>query len=349
MRTLVFAFAVASLAASCGTSPPPLVVEREAEPVTAGPTTPEPPTPEPGTCLPGAQVDAGHWSLEALALEGRALHFCRREDDGAGCYALELDTGAMSGRPVPAGFGDDEDDEPAVVPAGQRELSYDEDQGTLSLCDAEGDRCRRLDLGKGDVALTWAERDATGERVLAVVSSADGDDLHLLLFRARDRKRLARVPISNDDESCGSARFVGPSVLVIRDVCAGPGGTAWLVKADTGATIGPVGRGDAWNAWDVDVAHLEGDRWAFREAGGEEVVVHDVRTGELVKVIDLRDTHPREGDFVLSDPSLGAMFKTAAGELVVVHDGVGQGRVVLVDPAAGAVTRVVRMPFCVAD
>ncbi len=292
------------------------------------------------TCV--AQPGPGGYApmLERLAIAGRQLRFCRAEEAGERCYAFDLDRGLLAPAPSPPSV-----ELPAPFP---RRVKVDEGKGTAQLCDGIGSACRQLDLGREPQRVEGAAF-SSSDRMLAVTTTpVGGGPATATVFGADSAKAIGRIVINpSGDYECGSATFVGETVLAMEDVCAGPAGVAWLAKPDSGHHIAWVGGRAGWGAFRVAYEHVDGPLWAFREERGVEVVVQNVSTGEVVHRFDLRDTFPKgAAGNLLTDPSRGAMLETDRGELVVVHDGHAQGTVVILDPKEGRRVRVLHMLVC---
>lgn len=311
--------------------------EAEAAKTPAPPTSPAPETRPAGTCLPGPAYGP---QLERLALDGDALSFCRYEGEGPACYVFDLASETLRAAPVPEGEPDYD-----AFPG----LRAPEDRGTVERCAPEG-RCQRLAVPSGFTAMSGAVS-ASGElaalTLTMVRGGVGGHDVQV--YALPSGRPVTRFEVKDEVFGCARVDFVGETLLVQLDICAGPAGRAWLADPKTGVKIADVG-GPDFGAWSLHPQHVAGDRWAFREESGVEVVIQDVRTGAIAHRVDLRDTLARTDDGALdTDPSSGAMFRARDGALVVVHDAGAQGTIVKVDGATGRVAAVVKMPRCAAE
>jgi len=197
-----------------------------------------------------------------------------------------------------------------------------------------------------------AEVDAKAER-LAVIAGADSKPAVAYIFDLPGGVRRAKFVAGNDDFTCAEVAFLGArSLLVTISVCAGPAGRAYLADADTGERKAWVGGRDSWQAWDVKPLRVPGggaNDWAFREQLGGEVVIQDVVTGTVLRRIDLSAHVPSDpvSKLPATDPLWGRLFHTSGNKLAVLNEGAGaQGVFIIVDPVAGVVDRVVKMPAC---
>ena len=310
-------------------------------PAPASPPAPEPPAPVPPCLDFGADVFAVAPMLERVTLDGDALRFCRREAGGDACYTVDLASGAFATAPIPSDFDDAPDrTEPTPAP-----LKLSADNRKAEVCDDNG-RCRALKLPVRSAIITRASVSASGRH--AALTMAVGDQYLIQLYAIPTGKALKRITITADPYPCASASFLGDTLLVMQNICAGPAGNAWLADPTTAKRVAWVGGSPEFGAWSLWEEPVGDNLWAFREEAGREVVIQSVTDGRIVHRITLDDTFPRseEGD-VLADPSVGMMLRNKdRNELVVVHDGPAQGRIVRIDPVAGKVVKVVAMPRC---
>ncbi|PKN55264.1 MAG: hypothetical protein CVU56_22285 [Deltaproteobacteria bacterium HGW-Deltaproteobacteria-14] len=326
---------IVPLAACPATAP-----ARPAPPAASTPA-PEAPAPMPPCLDLGDDPFAVAPMLERVTLDGDALRFCRREAAGDACYAANLESGALTTAPVPSDFGDAPDtSEPTPAP-----LRISADNRKAEVCD-DHDRCRALKLPVRSAIITHASVSAGGRH--AALTMAVGDAYLVQLYSLPTGKALKRITINADPYPCASADFLGDTLLVMQNICAGPAGNAWLADPTTAKRVAWVGGSPEFGAWSLWEEPVGDDLWAFREEAGREVVVQSVTDGRIVHRITLDDTLPRSDDGdVLADPSSGMMLRNkATGELVVVHDGPAQGTLVRIDPVAGRVVKIIAMPRC---
>lgn len=353
VRLAALSAILAPLALSACKSTPELVTGSGAPAAEAPPPEPaaEPPAAAPAVCVPPG-------SLAQARLDGDGVFLCTNaaEADAQGdfsrCFHLDLASGALAARPVPrVAEPADAQDMPQVIDGdGWR---YDRGAEAVSLCTAPGECTKRkLDLGKLTPAELAPVATSGSGKLIAVSATDKAGAMWVLVFDRASGKRVAKKKVSFDSSYvCGGASFAGETLVVGLDVCAGPGGVAWLARPTTLARIADLGGGGAdFNAYDPAGVPLGGDLWAFRSSGLGAVVVQDVVTGEVLRRVDLSPLFPLITDFpppYREIPAYGGLFgKLPSGELVAVADEGGLGHVAVLDPAATRVTRWLTFPLC---
>jgi len=324
----------------CPSASTPIVAEPPPDP-----TPPEPPRieepPAPPACLDlGEEAYAVAPMIERARLVEGGLYFCRREVDAPVCWVMDLDDGSLTSADVPEDIDAGWTPPPTPAP-----LKISDDKLGAEVCPESG-RCRALELPIRGATILGAAVSASGD--YAALTLARDEQYTIQLYALPSGRRLKRITTPSDPYPCASARFVGDTLLVMQDICAGPAGYAWLANPKTARRVAWVGGSAEFGAWSVHEQPVGDDLWAFREDSGRQVVVQSVKDGRIVHRINLDDTFPRTEDgTILADPDAGSMLRNnATGELVLVHDGAAQGKVVRVDPREGRVVKVVTAPRC---
>ncbi len=260
-----------------------------------------------------AKLDAGAVSLCGLAQETRH------------CVALDL----ASGKRTSVKLGEDDVAHLPSFPAGFDDgLVKDEARPVLKLCPAAETRCQDLHVGQ---ALA-AHYDANKSRV--VVTALDEGKLNAHVYDAATRTALIVVPIADSDlPNCTFAAFVGESLLISTGACTG-GGKAWLADAKTGTKIADIGKVEGSFVKDGQFALVEGNVWAFREAGGKTAYLQDVATGEVQASIDIEKA--TDGTKVKDDQAF--VFATAT-DVILVEARPLVGTVFVASRKDGGITR----------
>ncbi|MCA9515434.1 MAG: hypothetical protein KC635_10855 [Myxococcales bacterium] len=339
---------------ACKSAPEPAPEPTPPTPEEAsGPPVAAKPTPAPLCAPPGA-------TLEQPRLDGDGVFFCTyaSDPDAEGnysrCFRFDLATSALAARPVPkvAEPADAQDAPPTVDGEGWR---YDRGAQAVFLCSAPGECKKKLDLGSKKLApLEYGTADTSASGKLVLVNAAErdaGENVWVIVFDRATGKRVAKKKVSFDSYICGGARFVGETVLVGLDVCAGPGGAAWLAKPTTLAKLAELGgKDDAFNTYAPLGVPIGDGLWAFRSSGLGSVVVQDVTTGKVVRKVDLSELFPLIPDYdppARDLPPDGGFFgQLPSGELVAVPDGTGFGHVAVLDAKATRVVRRLEIPVC---
>ena len=211
-------------------------------------------------------------------LDNGAVSLCGFAQETRYCVALDL----ASGKRTSVKLADNDVAHLPSFPAGFDEgLVKDEGRPVLKLCPAAETRCQDLHVGQ---ALA-AHFDANKSRV--VVTALEEGKLTAHIYDAATRTSVMIVPIADSDlPNCTFATFVGESLLISTGACTG-GGKAWLADVKTGAKISDLGKVDGAFVKDGQLAQVEGNVWAFRDAAGKVAYLQDVVTGEVQATVDL--------------------------------------------------------------
>lgn len=283
-------------------------------------------------CIP---AEADH-VLSTFVADDHAATFCLKketEEKGAStCTTVDLATGAyrpaaaLPARPV----------EPAAVAIKQ------DAQGVLA-CKAGA--CTKLELPApqvedGTVSEYRVAVAPDGKRLAATGGALEG----VVFLDGATGKALRMVKLVSEDTCVEDAYFLGEAVYVGTSNCAGPGGSAALYSW-AGKKLGDVGPQD-FNSYGAEPVQVAGDQWAIASYGGGGVLVFDARTAKQIHLVDIKPPADCERcDEVLGTAahwSASPLVKLPSGKLAAI-DGSG---VAIIDPAAGKVERVHRMPIC---
>ncbi|MFO0746738.1 MAG: hypothetical protein U1F43_13860 [Myxococcota bacterium] len=312
------------------------------------------PAPAPADAAVCMRTDMGIDDYSLTSLKGQVFSFCIYDDQAGeasgftSCFAYDLAASTLKKEPPPPA-------PPADGPEPKHALDgdgwkVDLDAHTVSVC-AGGD-CKPLALD-GKVPTEFLPPSVSEDKTMIVVTlqeggtAEEGGTAWAYVYDVATRKRLAKKKLAEDSYICGGASFVGNTVLVAMDVCAGPGGTAWLAdpkKLTKIADLGPEDFGRYAPQWQ----RVEGDRWAFLEQGGRSVVVQDVVSGKVVSRLDLSEQFPLvEG--ARDVPAYGGDFEVLdGGGYLVALPGPGIGRLLVLDAKLAAVAKVHDLPRCAA-
>jgi len=243
--------------------PPPPVVK-------APPTPP----PKPPVCVKVGQTMSAVGSPTA---DDHSARFCVSDGESNACYAVGLDGGGLTKEDGPS---------PAQPTAlGDVHARVDTTEHEVKVC--VGKKCRSY---KPRVPRNV-------ENPLDAVAGADGSLSVVLLGDAEEGKgvaevwdvkkgrRVARIRYSKGDYKCGHARVLGQTIYISADVCAGPAAHAWLFNT-RGRRLADVG-GKQFGTWGTEPVQVDGTVWAFLEENGGSIALQDVKTGKVVKTIDI--------------------------------------------------------------
>lgn len=277
---------------------------------------------EPAACL------AGHDRPRWVAVRDGKLELCL-ESSGAEralCYAVTLDSGALETLALSLpGF---ETPLPNLRPVqGLPELVVGEStvevvrSGRIKVLKVSGE----VDPGLG---LTAAVNPA-GTRV--AVTYLDSTP-RIEVFDAARGLRLGAFSGRHRGLDCLYAEPLGAGVLVVERECGAESGRGYLATVG-GQLIAELG-GKKRFAPAEDPVYVDGNRWAFTSARGDEVVVQDVVTGKVTKRL------------ALGKRSDSPVLAAAEGStLVVVYGGPRLGDLAIIDLSRHRV-RKLRTPRC---
>lgn len=266
------------------------------------------------------------------------LRFClwwnlgRPEQPDVGCWRVDLATGTYVGevgvwfaaaQPLRVGAGG-----PSL---GTGAVTAHWRDGSLEVCRASA--CRQLPFQQPpgaydeDVAI-----DRGGQLAVVPLDGAPGGKQRTFatVDLATDAQLATwRVPARHDLALAG---FVGPSLMVTDcDPYAGGACTWDLYDPRTGARLGAVGGPHPLGAGGT-AALIDDAR--FAAVAGAHLVVQDAATAKITASVELPRPAKLRADYVV--------FQGAGGLLLPGPD----GRVVLVDPASGKITRTILPPPC---
>ncbi len=163
--------------------------------------------------------------------------------------------------------------------------------------------------------LTGAQEDGSGPPMLELYDLKSGE-------RLRSRPMTRDRPAATSDYRCGDLAWLGDTLLVRTNVCAGPGGQSWLARGRDLRPIGLLGTAKM-NTYGARPIHVAGRRWAFLTAFSRELVVQDVVRGKVLRVVKL------EGLWDTGDEDPDWLAAWADGRVAVVKDGDDFGRVIV--------------------
>jgi hypothetical protein len=173
---------------------------------------------------------------------------------------------------------------------------------------------------------TWAITNPSG-----TLASLHLDEAVFEIWDLQANKQLQHVDNSKQGTECSWPFFVGDDTLaVLHNGCelGLPVEPSALFDARTGAKIADLPLG----ALRDPPVLVGGNVYAFGEGRAPQIVELDVRTGTLVRKLDLSKTSPG-----------GLALTTVRGDLVAIF---GTGVVALVDVQTGAVKKTWALPAC---
>lgn len=279
---------------------------------------------EPAACLAGD--DHPRW----VAVREGKVELCL-ETSGAArarCYAVALESGALS--PLPLTLPGPDSSLPNLRPrVGAPQLAVGESsvevvrEGRIKVLKVSGE----VDPGLG---LTASVNPAGTRVAVAYLDSTP----RIEVFDASRGLRLGAFAGRYPGLDCAWAEPIGDGVLVVERECGAETGRGYLATVG-GQLIAELG-GKKRIAPAQDPVYVDGNRWAFTSARGDEVVVQDVVTGKVSKRLALGKG---------KGPAAPVVAAAEGSTLVVVYGGARLGELAVVDLARHRV-RKLRTPRC---
>lgn len=254
-----------------------------------------------------------------VGLDATSAQFCF-EPGGLACYAVNLQTGAVTAAPAPAGA-----DRPQVMPAPDAP-KVTEAAADITVCHHDGTACHKI-VAKGQVdpglGLTSAVNHAG--TLAALGTQAANRQSQVETFDAATGKHLATFKLPAKGGMCMFLGFAGDTLDITQSECGSSGGTEWLATK-AGKKIAPVG-GSPQITSNSPPVHVTGNTYAFATAAGDVVVLQDVVTGKVVRRIAVDEAGPDTATLVGD-----------SAHLVLVYAGARAGDVIVIDVATGKAT-----------
>jgi hypothetical protein len=253
-----------------------------------------------------------------LTIAGGAVEFCLGQREQLACYAVALDSGALTTRPAASG-------EIRRLKSSAPLPRIEEEDESVSICRPDGSSCRRLtpqDEFDPGLGITTAVNEAGTLAALGYLARR----LQVEVFDLVSGKRLGKVSAGSKKLKCIDLSFVGDALYVGEADCGGETVRGWLATK-TGKRVATLG-GSASFKPSGDAVHVNKNLWAFSSAAGDRIVIQDVKTGKVTKRISIGAA---EGD-------ARAALLGDGKHLVLVFDGSRAGDVALIEVATGKVT-----------
>lgn len=275
-------------------------------------------------CLAVDDLGALDWTW----LDGTRLELCAGYDPVM-CVGLDAATGAWETRSVP-----DEAEKSARTRRSGAELldveAIEAAGGEHEFCAPGGERCHTAKLGKGRPV--WRSFSGDGAMVaytlhVGAVEMDFPDAMAFLVFDTATGKLLKKHVNRDENFRCGGARFVDRWLLVGLDVCAGPGGIAWLMDARSGRKVADIGGKESFGNYEPQV-HVMADAIAVLEQTGTRFAVHDRKTGAFRRIVEVVPYGELE-----TEAYGNTLWALPDGDLLIALNGVSTGTVPRVDGA----------------
>ncbi|HEX3761947.1 MAG TPA: hypothetical protein VHW23_24775 [Kofleriaceae bacterium] len=266
-----------------------------------------------GVCVRGSK----HSSY--VGVDDAGARFCF-EPGGLACYAVNLQTGAVTAAPAPTGA-----DRPQVMPAPDAP-KVTEAEADITVCHPDGTACHKLvPKGQVDPGIGMTSAVNRAGTLAALGTQAANRQSQVETFDAATGKHLATFKLPAKGGMCMFLGFAGDTLDITQSECGAPGGTEWLATR-AGKQIAPLG-GNPRITSNSPPVHVTGNTYAFATAAGDVVVLQDVVTGKVVRRIAIDEAGPDAATLVGD-----------ASHLVLIYGGARAGDIVVVDVATGKVT-----------
>ncbi|MCA9678806.1 MAG: hypothetical protein H6708_07490 [Kofleriaceae bacterium] len=306
---------------------------------------PKPPPPPPPVCVQrGADL-----SLVGMAAAGDGdVAFC--VSDGAAsnvCYGVDLGTKkytVLDAPPTPSAAVMDPD--PAHLETTATEVK---------VCIGEDCKVVKPKMPKGNENPIDAVTNAAGSHIAVLMGNPEAGKGTVTIFEVAKGRKVATIKYARGDYKCGEARLLGETLFVSADVCAGPAarGTLYTLKGKKLAEVG----GKEFGTYGAVPIQVGDTTWAFLDENAAAIAIQDVKTGKVVKTIDIgglwagAGADGAEGADDAPPPAMGnpgesTMVRRPDGKLVVISGGPTPGNVAVVDVEAGTLGDVVGALQC---
>jgi hypothetical protein len=303
------------------------------------------PTKLTGTCVPLGADTVTFWEPEAAG--GAAIDLCYVNDFEAGqaeCWRVDVDAATVTAaNPSPAFLARLKGNAPTLAP----DLRV-EDGGA------------RVFAGKVELALGGEKAGQVGRvgpfvfmgppfdsDFMALVEAETGPFIRI--FDAASGRLVRTIDIAAFESPCPQVFAAGALIYVEASVCAGPGAMGYFIDPATGRTVGTLGATpQSAAAWNVSPVALQSGAIAFREQYGMGLFVHDPNDARLLSTLNLSGALRRveDGEWWDNAPDEGGLARLSDGRLVSTFGGGSRDRLVVIDAAGRAVTRLLELPRC---
>jgi hypothetical protein len=355
------------IAAACGgkakpPAPPPVEHEEARRP------------PPPPACVKaGAEMSA----IGSAGADDSRAHFCISDGtDTNQCFTIELDNGKLekSGSPGAA--------QPSAL--GDSKARVQTTATDVKVCPGADDTCKTFKpaVPKGAENPIEAVANAAGTLSVVLLGDAEKGKGSAEVWDVAKGKRVIAIKYAHADFKCGHARVLGDTVYISADVCSGPAAHAALYNSK-GKKVADVG-GKEFGTYGTEPIQVKDEVWAFLEENGAAIALQDVKTGKIVKTIDVgavwaqevagaggKEVTPgaaakkmppekapdttasdaaTEGAAAPAAPAMGnpgesALVRGPAGKLIVITGGPTPGNLGIVDVGSGE-TKVFHANAC---
>ena len=261
--------AISSILAACGgkaKAPAPAPI------VHVAPKPPPPPV-----CVKAGEQQS---AIGSAGVDDHGTHFCVSDGTDANqCFTMALPAGTLGKASAPGA---------AQAPALTDSAARVETTATeVKVCALADNTCKTIKPGVGKAATNPIEAavNAAGTIVVALVGDGAKGKGAAEVWDVAKGKKLATIKYAKGEFKCGHARVLGDTVFVSADVCEGPAaqGALYTTKGKKLADAG----GKSFGTYGTEPVQVKGDTWAFLEETGGAIALQDVKTGKVVKTIDV--------------------------------------------------------------
>lgn len=299
--------------AGCGGKPKPVVKK----PVAVVVKKPAPP-PKPDPICVAANENENRIVVANGNLSG--AQFCVAGGAAPLCYGVDLTSGEYSK------LTEQPEAQTRGLEAAMATLKVSEK--TIEVCVADACKPLKYKVNKA-VPPTAVSINHAGTQV--AIAAAKGV---VEVWDVATNKKVSTVKFGKGDYRCGSPAFVGDTLAISADVCAGPAGRGGLYGKG-GKRLADIGGAD-FGTFGLAHTQVDNNTWAFLEESAGKLVLQDVVTGKVVKTIAL-DTLWSNGVShseklpTIGQPGESALVRGGPGKLLVVGGSPGPGSVAVVD------------------
>ena len=310
---------VAVIAACGGSSPKPA-------PVTKTEPPPAPPPPAPACIKP---LEEETVAITPAVADGTRVEYCVGGNRDQ-CFALDTANGNFEKLDAPP--------KSTALANAHVETTTPE----IKVCQMEN--CKTLTPKVlPTMAQMRAATNADGSVAVFLLGDAAAGKGYAEVWDVPGMRKLSSFKYARGEFKCGDVAIIDDTIYVAANACGQPAARGTLFSI-TGKRIANVG-GNDFGVYGNAYAAVDKKQWAFLEENGNQIVVHDLVHGKLLKRIDLSVLFKEGGNATMGNPGESALVRLAPGKLAVIGGAPATGHVAVIDVTSGEV-KVLKAKIC---
>ena len=288
-------------------------------------------TPSEPFCIPEGNQELIVGNLIEL---GQGIGFCLYSDYGSqqiACTVADLKTGLYK-KADPKKF---------PTPKGDKRITVK--NNSTEICPTP-ETCKTVPLSEATSNLP-SERyslNHSATRMIAVIieENETGDEFEL--YDVEGGTKMIRGQLGDGkDYNCCDVQWLHDTLCIHCNVCAGPGGISWISDPDTGAHLWELGGTRNINTYGEQAIYVSGDNWAILDAFGNQVIVQNIKSGEVIFGVNLEPFY--EGGFMENSID---MIVDGNRQLVLVLGSPSTGDILVIKGESGHLVNHIKAPRC---